>query len=246
MSLTDALRKDRHRQPRALDGDERDRVLSQISRSTTGLRPDIGRLTPGEQRELLELVRQIQEGAERNVTRFSPAFLPDSDRLRWEALVEKAADTAGVFQRQREEEDLKTKMAALAARARRPAQKPALLPAGTVVLQPEFLEDVRDGFLWLGHAAVIVALQAQFETATSWSPHGYFEGSAATGDLTLVFESTYGPFGAALGEDGENFAAWKLWLEELEQREWFEVDRSSLHWRITRGPRALADGKAAS
>jgi hypothetical protein len=170
--------------------------------------------------------------------------LRGKDRDRLEAIVEKGAGLpAGHFRRLREEELQRREFARLAAEARRPPRKPALLPAGSIVLDADLGEDLRDGLIWLSHLTVIAALMFQFETGRAWAPGARFEGADQTGDLALHVDANMGVFGQARGED-HAAGNWKLLLVELEERGWFSVERRGKNWTIRRGPRALVAGKA--
>jgi hypothetical protein len=224
----------KRRKSASLDRDQRTALSAWLARRVEP-RVDLRRLQDGDVVWLDELRRS---GAD-------PRRLDGKEQRRLEQVVEHGADLPpGHFGRLREQDQQRREFARLAAEARRPPRRPALLPAGTVVLEADLGEQLRGGLIWLSHVQALAGLAFQFETATAWGPSSRFEGSHEGGDLTLVVDSMYGPFGRAAGED-ETLGNWKVLVEELAERGFFEVERRGREWKIRRGPRLLAAGRAS-
>ena len=204
----------------------------------TNLRPDLGKLEPDEQLEVVRLVRAASGGASvSDAERFNPGKLPENDQRRLEELVEKAAGKPGAFHAQREAKASESQFVELARSARR-------LRVGEIEersLLAELHARVLEGHLDLSYASCLLALVMQWVTGEPFSPGATFAGSGE--DAVLHVDMRRGLYG---GRDPDGiFAASKAYLDHLGRYGWLSIERNGPSWEIALGPRTLAAlGKA--
>ena len=197
------------------------------------VRIDENQLDGEEQHELLALGAKCRAGAERGTARFDPGQLSRRELTRFEELVERAADSPGLFERRRKEAEAKVKIAELLQRARKAPPQPRYEREGSVVIPPEVFEDLEQGVIWLEDLAYFCYVLRQLATGGSMlPPRAHLEP-----DGVLILDRSY-HLPAAL--DPEQRMRAKASLDNLVRAKWLARDGQ----RVTRGPRLLAAMKA--
>jgi hypothetical protein len=183
-------------------------------------------------------VRTASEGdPDPDVLHWNVGLLDAAERKTLEGLIEKGAGLVeGKFAKDRREADTKQTLAELNRRSMMPARKPCLLPAGTVVLPPDFWEFLlQDGrFLGFEEVAVLGVAAACLENAGSLGPYSRCE-QGEDGEPVLVLHQDFG-FGTALDPEGR-FPNWKRALDQLGRNGWLNVTMDGQEVRVTRGRR---------
>jgi hypothetical protein len=205
----------------------------------TGVRLDashVANLDDGECRELVELTNKLHRGEDGQLAGTNRMRLSPKETRRWEALIEGAIEAPGHFRRLREQADTKQTLAHLARKAMMPPTRPALLPAGSVVLPPDLWEHLAHGegtILGFEEVAVLVVVAASLENAGALGPHSRVE-PGEDDTPVLVLHADFG-FGARLDPDDRLASSWKRALSQLEANDWLVVTTEGQEIRVSRG-----------
>jgi len=186
----------------------------------------IGRLDDDQVRELCELINKVKVDGGVNFT-----ALGRKERRRYEQLVERAALLApGAFQRERDEQALRGKAAALAKRAAR-------LAVPTPQREQGFLgqlgEGLREGTIDIEDVATLIAVLAALLEGQGLAPYSTVSGGE------LIVDRRYGVAPASRDEIGV-LARWQGNLQWLADAGYLEVERSGSNYSIRVGAKTRA------
>jgi hypothetical protein len=206
-----------------------------IARETSGYRPgglrcDFDRLSEDDQRKVIDLVREAGKGGGWSWTKLSK-----KDRTTLEKLIERAADTPGLFKQTRDMEEI----AALAAEAHVAAVRRPLSRKQEHGIFAELARQVEDGHLHAPHVALIALVLTIYTSGRALGPRSRVE-SLADGEPVLIVDAVFGPLGGNLDPDSEISARWKQNLSHLEANSWLEVRRNGPEWWVSPGARLRA------
>jgi hypothetical protein len=221
----------RRRSRNALSGEQLAAMKNQIARATStlrdgGVRVDPDLLSEDEQRELRDLVREASEGG------WTLDKLDKKQQRRFEQLVERGAGDDGIFERARQDSEIR----ALARSALREAVRRPITRREERGLLAELGRQIRGGYLNVDHAAAVVVLLIAFESGETFGPKQRFEGTGA--DAVLVIDANWG-FASERHDPGGVFAGWKKLVDHAAKNAWFVVGKAGPEWRISLGARAL-------
>jgi hypothetical protein len=193
-----------------------------------GLRCDFDRLPEDEQRRAIELVREADQGT------WAWERLGDRKRKELEKLIERAADTPGIFQDTRSMEEI----VALAGEANRQAVRRPFRRSEEKGLLHELGEQLAGGFASVNTVSAIVMTLIAMERGQAFGPQGRVERDA-DGEPVLVIDGRFG-----LSTERQDWrgtlAAWQQGLTQASRNGWVEIDRSGggNEWRVKLGSRA--------
>jgi hypothetical protein len=217
---------------------EETRVANNAIARTTGLRSvDVKRLGIDEQHEIARLVQKSDRAT--NVT-----MLDKRERLRFEALTEKAGGAEGFFDSRRARAATTKELHDADVKRRRAPARPCWEEQGSVVLPRETaFEFLRDGIFHLEHIALLVTALGWLEAGDCTAPKSRIEGIGD--DAVLVLDRTYG-LGAIVDPEGRISGLWLQILEHIAANNWLRVEQHGGEVHVARGSRAITTTKGRS
>jgi hypothetical protein len=212
--------------------DDKEALRVWLQRRFDGI--DLQVLDDDEIRKLLELRKKTAtEGGGTNMT-----LLDRSDTKAFEKLVERACSRPNMFSETREREQTNAQIAALAARARRPAPRPRFEEQGAVVLSREWIFDWLnrpDPILEIEHLGFLVFVLGQLENGVALTPGGAIEGG---GDYAALIVNHNLGFGVRFDSE-QRLGRWRDALDHLDRNKLLEVERRGGELVVRRGRRVL-------
>jgi hypothetical protein len=214
------------------------KVSQWLNLTQAGLRPDAGLLDVAEGARVVSLVRKASLPADEGAGArggWDRTVLSADEARELEALVAKASGREGVFDEAREEAEMESKLAALAARARRRPARPRVEEAGAIVLAREWAFDFLRGrgpILYPEHLALFMAIAAQLENGEPLNP-STCRVEVEDGRPVLIVTGAYArPFGIS-----DSIFNWKVLLDHLQTNRFVTVARNGNMTTIGYGSR---------